>query len=139
VTRVAFAPDGFLLASGSRDKTIRFWSLSSREHVLAVDTQAEIYALAWTRSTPAAGGLIAIGTGGGGVQLLQVIHKPGYSREIPVVGLSWFWATDYGSHFNAFGARIEGVTGLSPIHIELLKQRGAIGEPVVGPSPRNGR
>ena len=131
VTRVAFSPDGFLLASGSLDKTIRFWSLSSRELVLNVDIQAEISALAWT-ATSAPGGLIAFGTNNGGVQLLQVIHKPGYSRENPAVELSWFWATDYGAYLNVFGARIEGVTGLSPTNIELLKQRGAIGEPAAG-------
>ena len=132
VTRVAFSPDGFLLASGSRDKTLRFWSLSSWELVLNVDIQTEITALAWTGSMSTAGGHIAIGTQNGGVQLLHVIHKRGHSRENPVVELSWFWATHYGTYLNVIGMRIEGVTGLDPTNIELLKQRGAIGEPFVG-------
>ena len=132
VTRVAFSPDGFLLASGSLDRTMRFWSLSSRELVLNIDVQNKVEALAWTStgSTSAASGLIALGTVTG-VQLLQVIQKQGYSRENPSVEVSWLWATDYGIHLNVFGARIAGVTGLSPTNIELLKQRGAVGEPVV--------
>ena len=46
--------------------------------------------------------------------------------------VSCLWATDYGVSLNASGARIGGVTGLNPTNIELLKQRGAIGEPVAG-------
>ena len=131
VTRVAFSPDGYLLASGSSDKTIRLWSLSPREPGINIDIQSEVYALAWTGGT-VMGGLLAIGTRSGGVQLLQVIHKRGYSRENPVVELSWFWASDHGASLNVFGVQIEGVTGLNPTNIELLKQRGAIGEPIMG-------
>ncbi|KAF8418716.1 WD40-repeat-containing domain protein [Tirmania nivea] len=132
VTRVSFSPDGFLLASGSRDKTMRFWSLSSRALLLNIDIQTEVTALTWTGSTPAADGLIAIGIQTGGVQLLQVIQKPGYSKENPAMELSWFWATDNGAYLNVVGARIAGVTGLNPTNIELLKQRGAIGKPAMG-------
>jgi len=132
VARVAFSPDGFLLASGSQDKTLRFWSLSSLEPVFNVDIHSPILALTWTGSTSAAGGLIAIGTKNGGVQLLQVIQKQGYCRENPTVDLSWFWATHYGDKLNVAGTRIEGVTGLSSTNLDLLKQRGAIGEPAVG-------
>jgi len=132
VNRVAFSPDGFLLASGSDDKTLRFWSSSSRELILHIDIQAEITALAWAGRTSRSGGLIAIGTLSGEVQFKQVIKKQGYSRENPAVELSWFWSTDYGVHLNVIRARIEGVTGLNPTNIELLKQRGAIGEPVAG-------
>ena len=131
VRRFAFSPDGFLLASGSQDKTLRFWSLSSLELLLNIDVQIMVKALAWTTSTEAHGSLIAIGTATSGVQLLQVIHKPGYSRENPAVELSWLWATDQGAFLNVVGARIHGVTGLNPTNVELLKQRGAIGEPVV--------
>jgi len=131
VTRVTFSPDGFLLASGSQDNTMRFWSLASRELVLVLNIQTEVKAFAWTPSTSAEGGLIAIGRGSGGVQLLQVIHKPGYSRKDPEVELSWLWATDQGAYLNVYGARIEGITGLDPTNIELLNQRGAIGKPVV--------
>jgi len=128
---LAFSPDGYLLASGSADKTLRFWSLSSRELVLNIEIQGEVCALAWTGGTSAECGLIAIGTETGGVQLLQVVQKQGYSRESPLVELSWIWATDHGVFANVSGARLDGVRGLNHTNIELLKQRGAIGEPVV--------
>jgi len=130
VTRIAFSPDGFLLASGSLDRSLRFWSLASRELVLSIDVRSEVRALAWTAG--AAGALIAVGTNSGAVQLLQVIQKQGYSRENPAVEVSWLWATDQGVYLNVLGARVERVTGLSTANLELLKQRGAIGEPVVG-------
>ena len=131
VNGVAFSPDGFLLASASLDRTMRFWSVSTGKLVLNIDVQNEVKALAWTSSASATGGLIAIGTYSGVVQLLQVTQKQGYSREDPAVEVSWLWATDYGIHLNVYGARIEGVTGLSSTNLDLLKQRGAVGEPVV--------
>jgi len=132
VTRVSYSPDGFLFVSGSKDKTIRVWSVCSQELVLNIDVQAEVEALAWatTTKTSAEGGLIAIGMGTGGVQLLRVIQSQGYSRESPAVEVSWLWATDQGAYVP--GARIEEVTGLDPANLELLKQRGGVGEPVVG-------
>lgn len=59
-------------------------------------------------------------------------EKPGYSPENPVVEVSWLWATDYGTYLNILGVRVDGVTGLDPTNIELLKQREAIGEPAEG-------
>ena len=90
-----------------------------------------VTALAWTGRTETSRSLIGIGTNSGIVRLLQVVQKDGYTQENPAIEVSWVFASDQGVYLNVSGARIEGVTGLNPTNLELLKQRGAIGEPVV--------
>jgi WD40 repeat protein len=70
VWAVAFSPDGKIIASGSADKTIKFWSLDGEE-LATISVSEEVQSLAFSPD----GRLLAIGMSNGNLGLWQLADK----------------------------------------------------------------
>ncbi len=121
VTSVVFSPDGQTLASGSFDQTVRLWSTTSGQCLAVIQGFNEgVNSVAWYTNDE--GDWLATGSDDKAVRLWRV-HREG---ETCRVTLSW---TSMQTILTAPDMCIQDVIGLSPMNTQLLKQRGAIGEP----------
>ncbi|BBE08870.1 NTPase-like protein [Mycoavidus cysteinexigens] len=120
INSVAFSPGGQWLASGSRDNTVRLWSVHTG------DCQAILQSFVGSVSTVAwqilADGAVVLATGGDdqAVCLWRVL-----SNDLGMIGeirLEWASRQD---NLTATGALIENALNLSPQNKLLLRQRGA--------------
>ena len=120
VACVAYSSQGHLLASGSWDKTVRLWHVAGQSRAVIRNFVDSIACVTWGTSS-GADHLIA-GCGDGSVLMWQIIEEGDLYR----VHLVWNAAS---SKLCMSGAIIQDVRGLSHLNTQLLKQRGAIGEP----------
>ncbi len=121
VTSVAFSSDGQTLASGSKDKTVRLWSATSGQCLSVIQGfNGHANSVAWY--TNAEGVWLATGSEDKVVRLWQV-HR---GSEACRVTLHWASAQ---TALTALEMSIQDVIGLSTRNTQLLKQRGATGEP----------
>ena len=121
VRSIAYSHQGDLLASGSWDKTVRLWDVASGECRSVIENiPSAIHSVAWS-TTPNATFLVT-GSGDGLVLKWKVLTE----GEQCSVHLEW--KTTSGT-LAVTGASIQGVHGLTGVNKQLLKQRGAIGEP----------
>jgi WD40 repeat protein len=84
--------------------------------------QASVNSLVW--ATRSGVEYLLTGDSNGSVQLWQV-NEDG---DQLAVSLSW---SSTSSQLNLAGASVQGVQGLSSVNVQLVKQRGAVGEPVL--------
>jgi len=121
VRAIAYSKQGDLLASGSWDGIVRLWD------VVTGQCQAEIqnipgalHSIAW--STTSDGNFLVTGIEDGSVLRWDVTEEGGmYSTRLR-------WLARNGT-LALTGASIQDAHGLSGVNKQLLKQRGAIGEP----------
>jgi len=117
---VAYSANGKLLASGSTDKTVRIWDVSSGECRAVVENfPAEIYCVSWSTSSNA--NYLVTGCKDGSVLNWQVLEEDQCRVQLQ-------WSASNGG-LTVTGASIQGARGLTALNKQLLKQRGAIGEP----------
>ncbi len=121
VESVAFSSDGQTLASGCGDKTVRLWSITSSQCLTVIQGfNGPVRSVAWY--TSAEGVWLATGSNDKVVRLWQV-HRDGEACRVTL-----HWASAQ-TTLTAPNMYIQDVTGLSSRNTQLLKQRGATGEP----------
>ncbi|KAG0349437.1 hypothetical protein BG005_010972 [Podila minutissima] len=128
VMSMAYSPSGNQLASASEDRTIRLWDVISGHCLATMDNvESTISSLVWIENSD--GSFLVTGGGDWTVRSWRVTETDG---ELHV---RLHWRSPSASLF-VKGAKIENVKGLSRINVNLLAQRGAVGEPVPPPSIR---
>jgi len=121
VKRVAYSHKGDLLASGSWDKTVRVWDVASGQCRAVVENfRGEIHSVAWIPSSDA--NYLVTGCEDGSVLKWQVTDEKGQCH------VTLCWSATNGS-LTVTGASIQDVRGLGSHNKQLLRQRGAVGEP----------
>ncbi|KAK3810231.1 MAG: WD40-repeat-containing domain protein [Benniella sp.] len=115
------ATESDLIATGSDDKKARLWDAESGEcRAVIPDLQGAVRGISW--ATTLDGRYIVIGCQDGSVSKWQVIKEDDQYR----VSLKWSVVND---SLNVTGVSIEGVRFLTAANKQLLKGRGAVGEP----------
>lgn len=79
VNRVAWSPEGELLASASNDRTVRVWDPESGAEVARLATREHAITVAWSSD----GALLAAATSAGAVELWE---RDGWKRRPPLEG-----------------------------------------------------
>ncbi len=121
VTSVALSPDGQTLASGSGDRTVRLWSVTSGQCLTVIQGfNGNVNSVAWQATAEG----VWLWTGGNdkAIRCWQV-HREGEACRVTLC-----WASAQ-TTLTAPDMCIQDVIGLSPLNTQLLKQRGAMGEP----------
>ena len=122
VFNVAYSRYGDLLASGSWDKTVRIWDVATGLCRAEIPNfQDATFGVAW--STTSDETYLFTGCRDSSMHKWEVVSE----GELCSVRLLWCVANGV---LTATGASIQDVRGLTPLNKHLLKQRGAIGEPV---------
>jgi len=120
VWTVAYSANGKLLASGSTDMTVRLWNVSSGECRAVVENfPGEVNCVSWSTSSDP--DYLVTGCDDGSVLKWQVLDEDQCRVQLQ-------WSASNGGLAVA-GATIQGARGLTALNKQLLKQRGAIGEP----------
>ncbi len=121
VESIAFSSDGQTLASGSDDHTVRLWSITSGQCLATIQGfNGTVNSVAWY--TSAEGVWLATGGDDKVVRLWQV-HRNGEACRVTL-----HWASAQ-TTLTVPDLCIQDVVGLSARNAQLLKQRGARGEP----------
>jgi len=117
---VAYSPKGNLLASISMDKTVTLWDVASGQCLFKKNFQDIVMCIAW--STRPDENYLVTSSWDGSVLKWEVVEEGGEYR------LCMCWGATSGL-LTVTDASMQDVRGLSRLNKELLKQRGAIGEP----------
>ncbi|KAG0217474.1 hypothetical protein BGX31_000239 [Mortierella sp. GBA43] len=128
VTSVAYSPKGDMVASGGEDKAIRIWDVLRGECLAEVrNFQGSIRGIAWSAGLD--GTFLFTGCKDGSVHKWKVTEEDGKDEEEQDrYSLQLCWTATSGALMMT-GASVRGVHGLTPLDRQLLRQRGATGEP----------
>jgi WD40 repeat protein len=121
LNRIVYSPRGDLITSVSSDDSLRLWDNTSGQcRAVIGDFHDMIRDITWMESS--------------GVHYLVAGCEDGEVRAWQVLldgdrcDISQKWMTTKGV-FDVKDAIIQGAQGLTPLSLDLLKQRGAVGEP----------
>ena len=120
VKSLAYSPKGDRILSASKDKTFRLWELSSGQcRAVVRELKSPVERIAWS-TTPDATCFVT-GCADGSVCMWQVVEG-----DTCQIRLRW---RSISGELNLADMTIQDVRGLSQVNKQLLKQRGALGEP----------
>jgi len=123
ITSIVFSLNGNELVSGSIDMTVRLWDVVSGQcRAVIQDLNRKIECIAWNPTSDT--DCFVIGCDDGSVRRWKVTGEGDQRR----VHLCWSTTNEL---LSAREALIQDVRGLSQLNKQLLKQRGALGEPFV--------
>ena len=124
ITKIVYSSQGEWIVSASMDKSVRLWDVASGLcRAVIQGFQGTVNDIDWIEGTGV--NYLATGCSGGLVGMWKVEMDEDHCRAVP------HWMTTKGE-LNMTNATIEGVHGLSSLNKQLLKQRGAVGEPTYG-------
>ncbi len=123
VRSVVYSPSGEQIASGSDDKTVRVWDVASGEcRAVIKGFGGGISSVAW--KTTGDGSYLVTGSADKSVRQWEVKKEGEETKAI----LCWSSVYDV---LTVNDTLLEGVRGLSDVNEKLLKQREAVGEPLL--------
>ncbi len=120
VDRVVYSPNGRQIASGSKDATVRLWDVVSGQCLAVIQGfNGAVTSIAWKVTND--GTYLVTGCTDKSVRLWHVIEEQDHYQ----VRLHWSSTHEV---LAVSGTSIQGVQGLSSVNVQLLKQRGAVGD-----------
>ncbi|KAK3807796.1 MAG: WD40-repeat-containing domain protein [Benniella sp.] len=123
VVSAAYSPKGHLIATGSRDNSMRVWDVTSGQcRAVVSDFNSSVRKIVWYASSEV--DYLVTACHAGSVRLWRVVEDENSCR----VHLCW---SSRAFGLTATNASVQDVHGLSLANKQLLKQLGAIGEPAV--------
>ena len=121
-TRVVYSPQGDLLVTSAHDKSVRLWDTESGQCRATIQVfRYDITDIAWMETTDV--NYLVAGCEDGSVWILETVNDGNLCH----VRLCW---SSGSNGLIVTEADIQDVQGLSQLNKQLLKQRGAVGEPV---------
>ncbi|KAK3819619.1 MAG: WD40-repeat-containing domain protein [Benniella sp.] len=121
VNNVAYSPRGDMIVSTSWDKSMRLWDVTSGQcRAVIQHYKSGAKDIAWIEASGI--NYFVVGCEDGSVGMWQVRNDGDHCH----VSLRW---TRTKGELDVKGATIQGMQGLSHLDKQLLKQRGAVGEP----------
>jgi len=122
IASVAYSLQGDLIASSSLDRTVRLWNLSTRQYQeVAQNLPGLISSVAWNRLSGT--DYLIAGREDGSLLSWRIVEDKDQYR----VCMHWSVMNE---SLAVTGTSIQDVRGLTALEKELLKQRGATGEPL---------
>ncbi|KAG0303741.1 hypothetical protein BGZ99_002583, partial [Dissophora globulifera] len=120
VKSVTYFPGGYLIASGDSSETVRLWDADSGQCLMVVDDARGVLSKnAWSATL---NGIFFAAGSGNSVYVWKVIQEEDHYKT------QLHWRSTH-SELSLSKSSIQNVKGLSRVNIQLLKQRGAVGDP----------
>jgi WD40 repeat protein len=122
VNKIVYSSSGDVIVSASDDKSVRLWDVVSGQcRAVIQDYKSNVLVMAWIEASDT--NYLVAGCGDGSMGMWQVRIAEDHDH----VSLCWRPTT---GELDLEDANIQDVQGLNHLDRQLLKQRGALGEPV---------